>query len=79
MLTPFAWRGLAAGLIPLPGELLSGRSHSKWGELLYISGGISHWTTLLFPEASIDRCDAAIDIDTIRIRTAIMLQTINAI
>ena len=23
-----------------PGELLSGRSHVKWGELLYISGGI---------------------------------------
>ena len=35
-----------------PGELLSGRSHLKWGELLYISGGISPWTTLLFPEAS---------------------------
>ena len=34
-----------------PGELLSGRSHLKWGELLYISGGISPWTTLLFPEA----------------------------
>ena len=35
-----------------PRELLSGRSHLKWGELLYISGGISPWTTLLFPEAS---------------------------
>ncbi len=35
-----------------PGELLSGRWHSKWGELLYISGGISPWATLLFPEAS---------------------------
>ena len=36
-----------------PEELLSGRSHSKWGQLLYISGGISPWTTLLFPEASV--------------------------
>ncbi len=30
-----------------PGELLSGRSHLKWGVLLYISGGISPWTSLL--------------------------------
>ncbi len=35
-----------------PGELLSGRSHSRWGELLYISGGISPWTTLLFPNVA---------------------------
>ena len=39
-----------------PGELLSGRLHLNWGELLYISGGISPWTTLLFPEASAKRC-----------------------
>ncbi len=48
-LLAFAWRGLAAGLVPLGTELLLGRSHSKWGELLYISGGMS---ILLFPEAT---------------------------
>ncbi len=36
-----------------PGELLSGCSHSKWGELLYISDGICPWITLLFLGASL--------------------------
>ena len=29
---------------------------SEWGELLYISGGISPWTTLLFPESPLGSC-----------------------